>query len=68
MGNLYLEPESGPVWDPKRVCLPHSWKYIGPAQDDVLVPEDRNIQLIVQLAVRQKEAAKLRAQNPLLYL
>ncbi|MCH7558147.1 MAG: hypothetical protein IIB56_11915 [Planctomycetes bacterium] len=65
MGNLYLEPESGPGWDPKGVCLHGEWEYLNAAQGDVLVPEDRNVQLWVRLALSPRESAKLRAQNPL---
>jgi hypothetical protein len=64
MGNLYLEPESGPGWDPKCVRLHGQWERLRPAQGDVLVPEDRNIKLYVSLALSPRESAKLRAQNP----
>jgi len=64
MGNLYLEPESGPGWDPKRVCLSGEWEYLRPAQGDVRVPEDRNIKLFVRLAPSPRESAKLLALNP----
>ncbi|MDT8300668.1 MAG: hypothetical protein RQ760_04230 [Sedimentisphaerales bacterium] len=65
MGNLYLEPESGPGWDPKGVCLHGVWEYLGVAQGDVCVPEDRNVQLSAYLALSPRESAKLRAQDPL---
>jgi len=64
MGNLYLEPESGPGWDPKRVCLSGEWEYLRPAQGDLRVPEDRNIKLFVRLAPSPRESAKLLALNP----
>jgi len=66
MGNLYLEPESGPGWDPERVGLlgVGEWEYLSAAQGDVLVPEDRNVQLWVRLALSPQESAKLLAQNP----
>jgi hypothetical protein len=64
MGNLYLEPESGPGWDPRGVRLLGEWESLRPAQGDVRVPEDRNIRLIVHLALSSRESAKLRAQNP----
>ena len=38
-GNLYLEPKSGPGWDPEYVRLYGEWEYFGAAQGDVLVPE-----------------------------
>jgi len=63
-GNLYLEPESSPIWDPKRVRLSGEWEYLSAAQGDVRVPEDRNIKLWVRLALSPWESAKLRAQNP----
>lgn len=63
-GNLYLEPESGPGWDPKCVRLYGEWEYLSAAQGDVLVPEDRNVQLGVPLALSPRESAKLRAQDP----
>ena len=47
-GNLYLEPESGPGWDPEHVRLYGEWEYLNAAQGDVLVPEDRNVQPMVQ--------------------
>ena len=65
MGNLYLEPESGPDWDPKRVTLSGQWQYLSAAQGDVHVPEDRNVQLFVKLTLSSRESARMRAQNPL---
>jgi len=67
-GNLYLEPESGPGWDPKRVALPGVWEeYLSAAQGKVLVPEGRNVLLWVRLALGPRESAKLRVQNPQAY-
>jgi len=65
MGNLYLEPESGPGWDPEHVRLYGEWEYFSAAQGDVRVPENRNVQLLVYLALSPRESAKVRAQNPL---
>jgi hypothetical protein len=67
MGNLYLEPESGPGWDPEHVRLYGEWEYLSAAQGDVRVPEDRNIKLLVYLALRPRELAKLRTQDPRAY-
>ncbi len=63
-GNLYLEPESGPGWDPEHVGLLGEWEYLSAAQGDVRVPEDRNVKLWIRLALSPRESAKLRAQNP----
>ena len=63
-GNLYLEPESGPGWNPEHVGLLGEWEYLSAAQGDVRVPEDRNIKLWVRLALSPRESAKLLAQNP----
>jgi hypothetical protein len=64
MGNLYLEPESGPGWDSRGVRLLGEWEHHGTAQSDVRVPEDRNIKLWVPLALSPRESAKFLAQNP----
>ena len=66
-GSLYLEPESGPGWDPKCVRLYGEWEYFAAAQGDVLVPGNRNVQLLISLALGPRESAKLHAQNPLAY-
>ena len=63
-GNLYLEPESGPGWDPEHVTLSVAWEYLSAAQGDVPVPEGRNVQLLVYLALGPRESARLHAQNP----
>lgn len=67
MGNLSLEPESGPGWEPEGVCLSGNWPYLNAKQGDVLVPEDRNIKLFARLALSPQESARMRAQNPLAY-
>ncbi|MGD2095345.1 MAG: hypothetical protein PVH77_10095 [Phycisphaerales bacterium] len=66
-GNLYLEPESSPIWDLKYVRPSGEWEYLSAAHGDVRVPEDRNIKLWVRLALSPRESAKLRAQNPWAY-
>ncbi len=66
-GNLYLEPESGPGWDPEHVTMSGQWEYLSTAHGDVLVPEDRNVQLGIQLALSPRELAKLRIQDPQAY-
>ncbi|MFB0554494.1 MAG: hypothetical protein ACETWQ_14410 [Phycisphaerae bacterium] len=63
-GNLYLEPESDPGWDPEHVELLGEWEYLSAAQGDVLVPKDRNVKPWVRLALSLRESAKLLAQNP----
>lgn len=63
MGNLNLQPESGSSWDPRGVRLPGEWEYFGVAQGDVCVPRDRNIQLMIRLALSPQESARLRGQN-----
>ena len=65
MGNLYLEPESGPGWDPRGVRLLGQWEYLSAAQGDVGVPEDRNVQLSAYLAISPRESAKLRLRREL---
>jgi hypothetical protein len=64
MGNLYLEPESGPGWDPKGVRLFDDWEHHGIAEGDVRVPKDRNIKLMIHLELSPWESAKLLAQLP----
>jgi hypothetical protein len=66
-GSLYLEPESGPGWDPKCVRLYGEWEYFAAAMGDVLVPGNRNIQLLISLSLSSPESAKLHAQNPVAY-
>ncbi len=64
LGNLYLEPESGPGWDPVGVRLLIHWDYHSAAMGEVRVPKDRNVRLDVMLALSSREAAGLRRQNP----
>jgi len=64
VGNLYLEPESGPGWDPEQVGLSGQWEYVSAAQGDVVTPEDRNVKLSVRLALSPRESTRWRAQNP----
>ena len=64
IGSLYLEPESGPDWDDVRLRLPYTWEDFGIAEGDVHVPQDRNIQLHVRLAISPQENARLLAQIP----
>jgi hypothetical protein len=64
MGSLYLESESGPGWNPVQLGFPYTWEDFGVAQGDVHVPQDRNIQLHVRLALSPQESAKLRGQIP----
>ncbi len=67
VGNLFLEPESGPGWDPKGVRFLGEWEYLGRAQGPVGAPNDRNIKLMVFLDLTPREAARLRAENPHAY-
>lgn len=67
VGNLSLEPESGPGWAPENVTLHGEWEHLGAAQGDVIVPGDRHVKLYVTLAVRATESAKLRAEEPRAY-
>jgi len=64
IGNLYLEPESGPGWDPIGVRLLAQWNFLSAARGEVRAPEDRNIKLYVLLALSPREAASLQRQNP----
>jgi len=66
MGKLFLEPESGSGFDPVRLTLPYAWEseYFGVAQDAVLVPEARNVQLLIRLGLSAQESATLFEQNP----
>ena len=68
VGTLCLEPESGPGWNPEGVTISPVWEeYLSAARGDVRMPEDRNVQLWVRLALNPRESAKLRAQNPRSY-
>lgn len=67
VGNLFLEPESGPGWDPKGVRFLGEWEYLGRAQGPVGAPNDRHIKLMVFLDLTPREAARLRTENPQAY-
>ncbi len=67
VGNLFLEPESGPGWDPRGVRFLGEWEYLGRAQGPVDAPNDRNIKLMVFLDLTPREAARLRTENPRAY-
>ena len=67
MGNLFLEPESGPGWNPEHVGLSGQWDSPIAAQGEVRVPEDRNVKLFVVLALSASEKASFERQNPLAY-
>ena len=67
MGNLSLEPESGPGWDPVGVRLLDPWDYLGAAQGNVAVPPDRHVRLNVLLALNGREEAALQRLNPRAY-
>ena len=64
MGNLHLEPESGPGWSARDVRLNGEWEHFVAAQGDVLVREGRNVKLFVRLALSPRESARFLAQNP----
>ncbi len=67
VGNLFLEPESGPGWDPRGVRFLGEWEYLGRARGPVGAPNDRNIKLMVFLDLTPREAARLRTENPRAY-
>lgn len=67
VGNLSLEPESGPEWAPENVLLRGEWDHLGPARGDVDVPAARNVKLQVRLALNPAESARLLAQSPRAY-
>jgi len=46
-------------FDPERVCLSGDWDFIGSAQGEVVVPADRNLQLVVVLRPAQADMSKL---------
>lgn len=64
VGNLSLEPESGPGWDDEGVRFQRPWDYFAASRGEVKVPADRNVRLIVILALTRREASRLRQQNP----
>lgn len=47
-------------FDPKRVCLAGDWDFVSPAQGDVIVPANRNLQLNVMMRLRERDLAKTR--------
>ena len=53
--------------DRELLALRTDWKFVGVAQDDVAVPADRNMQLLVYLRCREEDAAKLAALPPQQY-
>jgi Leucine-rich repeat (LRR) protein len=67
VGNLSLEPESGPGWDPRGVRLSDEWEHFGPARGDVRVPRDRHVWLNIHLGLNSREAARLQRENPQAY-
>lgn len=67
VGNLSLEPESGPGWDPKGVRLFGEWEPLAPARGDVRVPRDRHVWLSILLALNPRETARLQRENPRAY-
>lgn len=46
-------------FDPKCVRLAGDWDFVGQAQGDVVVPADRNVQLVVVLRPAKTDAARL---------
>ena len=64
IGNLYLEPESGTDWNPETVRPENKLEYLGAAQGDVRVPNDRNIKLWMQLTLSPRESQRMLRQNP----
>lgn len=67
VGNLFLEPESGPGWDPRGVRFLGEWEYLGRARGPVGAPNDRHIKLMVFLDLTPGEVARLRTENPRAY-
>ena len=66
VGWLSVEPESGPVWDPKMVRLrvgDDSWALTAVARGDVVLPAGRNIELRVMLEPRPQDIAKMPARK-----
>ena len=66
VGWLLVEPESGPVWDPKLVRLrvgDDSWALTAVARGDVVLPAGRNIELRVVLAPGPQDIAKMPARK-----
>jgi len=67
MGRLIIELETGPLLDPKALCFSGTGEDIRTAQGEVLVPAERQIQLVIGLALNPHETARLRLQNPQSY-
>ena len=67
VGSLYLEPESGPGWDPEGVRLLGSWDYLGAARGEVRGPENRKVKLWMRLELTPRELMRLRAAKPQAY-
>ncbi len=67
VGNLSLEPDSGPGWDAKGVRLFGEWEQLAPARGDVRVPRDRHVWLSILLALNPRETARLQRENPRAY-
>ena len=71
LGSEYLETGrdlSFPFgFDPKRVCLAGDWDVVGPAQGDVVVPDDRNLQLSIMLRLRERDKSKIGTLPPRQY-
>ena len=65
LGTEYLETGrdlSFPFgFDPQRVCLAGDWDFVGPAQGDVTVTADRNVQLTVVLRPAPADMSRLSA-------
>ncbi len=67
IGNLSLEPDSGPGWDPRGVRLFGEWEHFRPARGDVRVLRDRHIWLSILLALNPRETGRLQRENPQAY-
>jgi hypothetical protein len=67
VGNLSLEPDSGPGWDPRGVRLSGEWEHLAVARGDVRVPRDRHVWLNIRLGLNPREAARLQRENPQAY-
>jgi Leucine-rich repeat (LRR) protein len=67
IGNLSLEPDSGPGWDAKGVRLFGEWEQLAAARGDVRVPRDWHVWLSILLALDPRETARLQRDNPRSY-
>ena len=63
VGSLWLQPESGSMWDAKRVCPNPGSERTAAAKGDVAVPRDRAVRLTVWLRPRPEDWANLSAQD-----